>query len=202
VTTVEHSGWASPYQAQAALPSKPTGSPAPFSTASYSKVALAVMQQNAFRRNELHRGTCAVGTQGTAGANPVHGQSTNAGGSRSAAWGHYIGRSVGSGQCVSLIHAVNPGIGLTSSWACGEPVQGNKSLTPGTVIATFQSQGRYANATDGSSHAAIYVGQNEQGIQVFDQWAGRPAAVRTIRWTNPGGPAADTGSAFHVVRKV
>ena len=78
-------------------------------------------------------------------------------------------------------------------------VRGNTGLQPGTAIATFDGSARYANATDGSSHAAIYLGQNERGIQVMDQWAGSTAAVRTITSTNPGGKAANTGSAFHVV---
>ena len=117
-----------------------------------------------------------------------------------ASFGHFIGRSAGTGQCVALIYAVSPGIGSTACWGCGEPVQGNTSLRPGTVIATFDKTGRYANARDGSSHAAIYLGQDENGIQVLDQWSGSPAAVRTIRWTNPGGTPANTGSAFRVVR--
>jgi hypothetical protein len=68
------------------------------------------------------------------------------------------------------------------------------------VIATFNASNRYANARDGSSHAAVYLGQNASGVQVLDQWAGSPAAVRVIPWHNPSGVAANTGSAFRVVR--
>ena len=107
----------------------------------------------------------------------------------------FLGRSTGSGQCVALAQAVQPGIGPTRSGACGEKVQGNTSLQPGTVIATFNKANRYANALDGSSHAAVYLGQNAKGVQVLDQWAGSTAAVRTIPWNNPGGAAANTGSA-------
>lgn len=114
-------------------------------------------------------------------------------------WDGFAGQSVGSGQCVALVQAADPGVGLTWTWAQGAQVQGNSSLVPGTVIATFDGNGRYANATDGSSHAAIYLGQNAQGIQVLDQWADHPAAYRTIPWTNPSGRAANTGSAFNVV---
>ena len=117
-----------------------------------------------------------------------------------ADYAQYIGRSVGSGQCVALVQAANPGIGPTRSWQCGVPVQGNTELRPGTIIATFDSSDRYANALDGSSHAAIYLGQNERGIQVMDQWAGNTAAARTIPWTNPSGIPANTGTAFHVVQ--
>ena len=115
-------------------------------------------------------------------------------------YARYIGRSAGSRQCVALVQATNPSIGLTRTWKCGAAVRGNTDLAPGTAIATFDGAARYANALDGSSHAAIYLGQNERGIQVMDQWAGSTAAVRTIPWTNPSGKAANTGSAFHVVR--
>lgn len=162
------------------------------------------MRKLSGRQHEQHSATSA-GPTAAAAASPIHdtatGQaSTTAGGSVAAAYRHYIGRSAGSGQCVALVHAANPGIGSTACWACGEPVRGNTSLRPGTVIATFDRCGRYANATDGSSHAAIYLGQNEQGIQVLDQWSGSPAAIRTIRWMNPGGTPANTGTAFRVVR--
>ena len=116
------------------------------------------------------------------------------------AFGQFVGRSVGSGQCVALVRANTPAIGATANWVRGEAVQGNTSLPPGTAIATFTPSGRYANAVDGSSHAAIYLGQNAQGMQVLDQWAGSVAAVRTIAWNNPGAVAANTGSAFYVVR--
>lgn len=115
-------------------------------------------------------------------------------------YAQYLGRSAGSGQCVALVQAANPGIGRTRDWTCGAAVQGNTDLRPGTAIATFNTANRYANATDGSSHAAIYLGQNERGIQVMDQWAGSTAAVRTIPWTNPSGVPANTGAAFHVIR--
>ena len=112
----------------------------------------------------------------------------------------YLGQSVGSGQCVALVQATDPSVGLTATWTQGAAVQGNTSLQPGTAIATFNSNGQYANATNGSSHAAIYLGQNAQGIQVEDQWSGQPAQIRTIYWTDPNSShAANNGSAFYVV---
>ncbi len=111
----------------------------------------------------------------------------------------YLGQAVGTGQCVALVQAADPSVGLTATWHQGDSVQGNTALAPGTVIATFNQNGQYANATDGSSHAAIYLGQNAQGIQVEDQWAGHAASTRTISWSNPSGVGADTGSQFHVV---
>jgi hypothetical protein len=166
-------------------------------TASFSGLTLAAMQPLLGRQGGQAI-SCGVGRRS---ASAVQGMAPSLDGRIVAAsYGHYIGRVAGSGQCVALVHAVNPNIGPTGSWARGDAVQGNRSLQPGTVIATFESSGRYGNATDGSSHAAIYLGQNEQGVQVMDQWSGSPAAVRTISWTNPSGTAANTGSAFHVVR--
>ncbi|WP_426954466.1 BPSL0067 family protein [Muricoccus radiodurans] len=110
-----------------------------------------------------------------------------------------FGRSVGSGQCVALVQAANPAIGPTRGWSRGAAVRGNVALQPGTAIATFDASGRYANARNGSSHAAIYLGQDATGIQVLDQWAGRAAAVRTIPWSARGATAANTGERFHVV---
>ena len=114
--------------------------------------------------------------------------------------GAFIGRSTGSGQCVALVRAAHPALGPTASWQRGAPVQGNLSIPPGTPIATFARSGHYANATDGSSHAAIYLGQSEDGLQVLDQWSGRPAAIRTIPWNKAGAVAANTGCAFHIVK--
>ena len=113
----------------------------------------------------------------------------------------YLGQSVGSGQCVALVQAADPSVGLTATWTQGAAVQGNTSLQPGTAIATFNANGQYANATDGSSHAAIYLGQNAQGIQVEDQWVGQPAHIHTISWTNLGNStaAANNGSQYYVV---
>ena len=157
-----------------------------------------------------------VGVQGGQGSNASLGPRISANPDASAAnsvtqpksgagfiaadYAQYVGRSVGSGQCVALVQASNPTIGLTRNWQCGVPVQGNTELRPGTIIATFDRSDRYANALDGSSHAAIYLGQNDRGIQVLDQWAGNTAAARTIPWTNPSGVAANTGTAFHVVQ--
>ncbi|WP_052401533.1 BPSL0067 family protein [Muricoccus aerilatus] len=114
-------------------------------------------------------------------------------------YGKYIGRSTGSGQCVALVQAAKPEVGKTAGWTRGEAVRGNTSLQPGTIIATFNSTGRYTNAEDGSSHAAIYLGQDESGIQVLDQWVGKPAAIRTIAWARPGASPSNTGERFHVV---
>jgi len=136
------------------------------------------------------------GEASAASAAPVSGLASLA----ASQLGRFVGRSAGSGQCVALAKAVQPAIGPTSTWRGGDAVQGNTALQPGTVIATFNRANRYANALDGSSHAAIYLGQTQQGVQVLDQWAGSRAAVRTIPWNNPSGVPANTGAAFQVVK--
>ena len=125
--------------------------------------------------------------------------SVGAGGaSISSSYSQYVGQSVGSGQCVALVQQADSSVGLTATWTQGAQVQGNTDLAPGTAIATFDGSGKYANATDGSSHAAIYLGQDAAGnIQVEDQWLGHPASVRTIQAN--GSSQANSGSAFYVI---
>jgi len=149
-------------------------------------------------RQDRVRPTQSAGKGSPAAKTSTPGQSASCA-SEAGAYGHFIGRSTGGGQCVALVRATNPAIGSTAHWVRGDPVRGNASLQPGAASATFAASGHYANATDGSSHSAIYLGQNAHGVQVLDQWAGSPAAVRTIPWSNPGAVAANTGSAFHVV---
>ncbi|WGS50055.1 BPSL0067 family protein [Paraburkholderia sp. D15] len=112
------------------------------------------------------------------------------------------GQLVGDGQCVSFVHEV-VSIPASSLWNQGDLVKGSSSIAPGTVIATFDSNGRYGNHTDGRSHAAIYLGQNETGIRVLDQWNGhtqQPVHERTIRFRNGHGPKVNDGDQFYVVR--
>ena len=52
----------------------------------------------------------------------------------------------------------------------------NVVISPGTVIATFGKMGRY------TGHAAIYLGQNDGGLDVFDQWATQAAHYRLMRF--------------------
>ncbi len=178
----------------------PTGPRVPDAAAG-SFAALTAASMAAASKGQATPGSGAFGQRTTATASGGAAVKLGtAGGFVAADFAHYLGRSTGSGQCVALVQAASPGIGPTRNWKCGASVRGNTDLRPGTAIATFNSADRYANATDGSSHAAIYLGQNERGIQVMDQWAGSTAAVRTIPWTNPSGVAANTGTAFHVVQ--
>ena len=115
------------------------------------------------------------------------------------AYTSYLGQSVGSGQCVALVQAAS-NVGQTSTWVTGTSVTSG-SLQPGTVIATFGSDGQYQNIP-GQSHAAIFLGYqkdasgNITGIQVQDQWSGHACGVRTIAF---GQGTAESGENFKVV---
>jgi len=106
--------------------------------------------------------------------------------------------SVGSGQCVALVQQA-AGLGHTSTWQKGDAVLGNPNLKPGTPIACFDSDGKYGNHTNGTSHAAIYLGPSltkPGGIRVYDQWAGHPASIRDIGLS---GSPVNNAKAFSVI---
>jgi hypothetical protein len=106
-----------------------------------------------------------------------------------------LGKAIGSGQCVALVQAWC-GTPNTGSWREGVKVRGNDHLIQkGTAIATFED-GQYANRSSGN-HAAIYMGQNETGIQVIDQWSGQAPHRRTIRWEGRG--VSNDGDYFSVI---
>lgn len=67
--------------------------------------------------------------------------------------------SVGKGECGPLVQQATSAPS-TPFWKRGALVQGATSLKPGAAIATFDASGRYGNHTAGTSHAAIYLGQD------------------------------------------
>jgi hypothetical protein len=107
----------------------------------------------------------------------------------------YAGQAVGSGQCVAYVQAA-ASAPHTSHWRRGAKVRGG-AIPPGTAIATFDAPGTYGNHTDGRSHAAILIAEQDDGLQVWDQWTGHPVAQRTIRWGQP--KASNSGDAFYVI---
>jgi hypothetical protein len=108
----------------------------------------------------------------------------------------YVGTVVGNGHCVAYVRAAAD-VPHTSSWRRGNPVRGRNHAS-GTAIATFHGD-RYANATDGSSHAAILIEVTGAGVRCLDQWLGRPVTERTIRFKAGDGLPCDDGDAYHVV---
>jgi hypothetical protein len=110
----------------------------------------------------------------------------------------HLGAVIGNGHCVELCRAAS-GAPHTSLWRRGELVLHGEVL-PGTIVATFDAAGRYANATDGSSHAAIYLEETPRGaLRVIDCWVGRAVAERVIRDKGGFGKAADDASQYYVV---
>jgi len=118
-------------------------------------------------------------------------------------------KPVGSGECVALVQAPSGAKApLTSEWKQGDMVQGNTGIKPGTVIATFDKNGRYTNSKE--SHAAIYLGQDEHGIHVIDQWNNRdengnitsqqPPNERTLPFDDPRHTGVNGGNSYHVVK--
>ena len=65
---------------------------------------------------------------------------------------------------------------------------------PGTAIASFRN-GKYAD-----DHAAIYIGQDNTGIQVWDQWSGQSWHKRTLRKNYSGNkPRSNKADCFNVI---
>ncbi len=99
------------------------------------------------------------------------------------------------GQCVSYVKKVCLGLPATVLWKKGLAVKNNKDVKEGTVIATFNSSGKY------SGHAAIYVSQDKDGIKVYDQYitppSPKPIGPRTLRWGAHG--RSNNGDNFYVV---
>ena len=74
--------------------------------------------------------------------------------------------------------------------AAGRQGARQPDLVPGTAIATFEADGTYTSRS--GNHAAIYVGQDEAGLWVYDQWRGQPVHHRLIRFM--GGRGAGQGN--------
>jgi hypothetical protein len=109
----------------------------------------------------------------------------------------YLDEVVDNGQCMRHVQVVAD-VTHSSTLRQGVKVRGN-SVEPGTVIGTFDANGCYANAEDGSSHVAIFVEETPEGLVVVDQWVGQPVHERTIRFKGGEGLACDDGDQFYVV---
>jgi hypothetical protein len=97
------------------------------------------------------------------------------------------------GGCVSYVKQVCPSLPATLAWKKGALVKKNHRVASGTVIATFDSSGRF------NGHAAIYVSQGSAGVLVYDQYAHPPKPIgpRTLRWGHP--IDVNNGEKFYVV---
>jgi hypothetical protein len=114
---------------------------------------------------------------------------------------NYLGKAIGSGQCVAFVELAAKAPN-TAQWKQGRIVNGDMTVPQGTAIATFDPSGIYGNHTDGRSHAAIYVSQVAgQGLLVYDQWLGQPVHQRTIHFRDSSytGSAVNDGNQFYVI---
>jgi len=110
-----------------------------------------------------------------------------------------IGKVIGTGQCVAFVEKA-AGTPPTASWKQGRKVRSDLTVPAGTAIATFDPTGTYGNHTDGRSHAAIYIGQNADGLDVYDQWLGQSVHERTIHFRGgTQGTAVNDGDQFYVI---
>jgi hypothetical protein len=119
----------------------------------------------------------------------------------------FIGKN---GECASLVKYLAD-LAETSTWTNGERVQGSTTIRPGTPIATFNyfPGNKYGELTYGppearggakyKSHAAIYLGQDEDGIWVFDQGQPNSPRVHRIDFIRDDGNAFESGKRFFVV---
>lgn len=112
-----------------------------------------------------------------------------------------MGKLISNGQCVTFVHATVT-IPTTYAWRKGVKVRGNLFIAPGTVIAVFDAGGRYVSHMGGSSHAAIYLGQDGAEIRVLDQWNDRhrqPVHERPIYFNSGAPEKVDDGNQYYVV---
>jgi hypothetical protein len=91
----------------------------------------------------------------------------------------------GKTECVAFLQATIDGMPNTAKWKEGDKIaQSKDSIPAGIAIATFVD-GKYPGPGK-DKHAAIYLGQDVEGIQVLDQWASQGKVLkRTIRWKVP-----------------
>ena len=108
--------------------------------------------------------------------------------------GQVLGPSPYQGECAAgvqvIFAAAGKPLGLTSTWRQGVKVRGNK-VPPGTAIASFQN-GKYWK------HAAILVQETSVGLEVWDQWVGRPWGKRTLHFRNDN-DGSNNGDLFYVI---
>jgi hypothetical protein len=111
-----------------------------------------------------------------------------------------LGTIIDNGHCMRHVQIV-AGVPHSSRLRRGLRVRDVEDVPPrGTVIATFDAAGRYANATDGSSHIAIFLERRSDGLRVVDQWRGRAGGVgeRTIPFRLGRGSPADDADAYYI----
>ncbi len=97
----------------------------------------------------------------------------------------YKGQYFGNHHCVAFVQEVAGAPKQASLiWRPGPKVRGNFEIEKGTAIATFDGNGIYPDNKKGQ-HAAIYMGQNESGLIVYDQYVSKPVGESFIKFYRP-----------------
>lgn len=100
------------------------------------------------------------------------------------------------GACAVLVQWF--GCNRASVWQQGAVVKGNTGVAIGTCIATFEN-GKYPNRATGN-HAAVYMGQDAQGIHVLEQWKSLPRPqYRVIKFKDDMDDPSNNGNCFSVI---
>jgi len=112
----------------------------------------------------------------------------------------YISPMTQKTECVAFVQATNLAVPVSTAWTEGVRItKGVKAVAAGTAIATFVG-GKYPGPGK-DKHAAIYLGQDDLGIQVLDQWAKQGKVLkRTIRWVvDEGTKIQNDGTKYSVI---
>ena len=110
----------------------------------------------------------------------------------------------GTGECAVLPEEI---LGPTprprvAHWKRGARVMDTAGLTPGTVIATFNSNGDYHFVQDQHlAHAALYVGHDAQGIVVVHQFKDSATIERHKYMIGPQANHVQSADNYYVVEK-
>ena len=124
----------------------------------------------------------------------------------------FHGRAIGGNfQCAALVKALTPGLPHASQWQRGTKVRGTPLIPVGTPIAIFNFYGHngtngygaagLTGGVPGRSHAAIYLGQDANGIKVLHQYttSGGPI-VSTIPWDSWGKYGQKGGDRYYIIK--
>lgn len=109
----------------------------------------------------------------------------------------------GNTECVEFIKQTLDAP-ATTAWRQGQriirlPPHAPDPVARGTAIGTFVN-GRYPQTGNSGMHAAIYLGQDAQGIHVLDQWRAQGRVLpRTIPWQPRRPGLSNDGTAFSVI---
>ena len=117
-------------------------------------------------------------------------------------YSQYLGTVVGSGHCVDLVQICSTVGHTCRTGAAVTCVRGDVHLRRRASSRRSTYAGQYANATDGSSHAAILLGEEVNGLLVQEQYVGQPTHHRLISFRNGEGDACNDGDRVTTVQRL